>query len=203
MDIILASGSPRRLDILRKNGINPIVMPTNADESLPPEANSACEVAEVLSSRKAEECKLLLESTNVLIIAADTIVVLDECKKFNKFGILGKPAGIEEARMMISAIQGEKHEVITGCTLIYLGSDYCKKLSFHDVTEVYCKVMSDSEIEEYILSDEPYDKAGGYGIQGEFGKYIDHIVGDYDNVVGLPFNMLNDKLAVLLALPEA
>lgn len=84
-----------------------------------------------------------------------------------------------------------------------MGSDYCKKLSFHDVTEVYCKVMSDSEIEEYILSDEPYDKAGGYGIQGEFGKYIDHIVGDYDNVVGLPFNMLNDKLAVLLALPEA
>lgn len=148
--------------------------------------------------RKAKKCRSLLKSKEALIIAADTIVVCKDLTHFKKFGILGKPKSKEEARFMIENLQEKSHKVITGCAVIrydFLGD---KEISFYEETEVHCKPMNGKEIEEYILTDEPYDKAGGYGIQGIFGNYIDHIEGDYNNVVGLPIDRLIEEINGIL-----
>lgn len=198
IDIILASSSPRRLKILKENGINPVVIPTDSDESIPDDASCASEIAQILSMRKAKKCRNLLKAKEALIIAADTIVVCKDLTRFEKFGILGKPKSKEEARFMIENLQGKSHKVITGCAVIrcdFLGD---KEISFYEETEVHCKPMTGKEIEEYILTDEPYDKAGGYGIQGIFGNYIDHIDGDYNNVVGLPIDRLIEEIKEIL-----
>lgn len=198
IDIILASSSPRRLKILKENGINPVVIPTDSDESIPDDASCASEIAQILSMRKAKKCRNLLKAKEALIIAADTIVVCKDLIDFEKFGILGKPKSKEEARFMIENLQGKSHKVITGCAVIrcdFLGD---KEISFYEETEVHCKPMTGKEIEEYILTDEPYDKAGGYGIQGIFGNYIDHIDGDYNNVVGLPIDRLIEEIKEIL-----
>lgn len=198
IDIILASSSPRRLKILKENGINPVVIPTDSDESIPDDASCASEIAQILSMRKAKKCRNLLKAKEALIIAADTIVVCKDLTRFKKFGILGKPKSKEEARFMIENLQGKSHKVITGCAVIrcdFLGD---KEISFYEETEVHCKPMTGKEIEEYILTDEPYDKAGGYGIQGIFGNYIDHIDGDYNNVVGLPIDRLIEEIKEIL-----
>lgn len=188
--IVLASSSKRRLDILNNNGINPIVLPTYSDESIPNEAKNAEEVVQILSMRKALACKKDISLRETLIIAADTVVVSKENNDVKKFGIFGKPKSLEEARFMIKSIEGRSHEVITGCTLIADCSMGEKTLNFFEKTIVYCKPISEEEIEEYIKTDESYDKAGGYGIQGRFGRYVEKIEGDYDNVVGLPFNRI-------------
>lgn len=198
IDIILASSSPRRLKILRENGINPIVISTDSDESIPDDASDASEVAQILSMRKAKKCRSLLKAKEALIIAADTIVVCKDLTHFKKFGILGKPKSKEEARFMIENLQGKSHKVITGCAVIRYDFLNEKEISFCEETEVHCKPMNGKEIEEYILTDEPYDKAGGYGIQGEFGNYIDHIEGDYNNVVGLPIDRLIKEINGIL-----
>lgn len=187
---MLASSSQRRLDILNNNGINPIILPTYADESIPNEAKNPEEVVQILSMRKAVACKKILMLRQALIIAADTVVVSKECVDIKKFGIFGKPTSIEEARFMIKSIEGRSHEVITGCAIIAFDSSEQKELNFFEKTKVYCRHMSEDEIEEYIRTDEPYDKAGAYGIQGIFSKYIEKIDGYYNNVVGLPYNRI-------------
>jgi septum formation protein len=183
MSIILASGSPRRLEILNKHGIEPLVMPTRADESLPVGIGMT-EAVEMLARRKAEECYKDIRDdgslTGSLIVAADTIVWKDE--------ILGKPESKEDAFRMLDMIRGTSHYVVTGVCLIDTESGETKVLS--DVTEVFCKDYSDEDIYDYISREEPYDKAGSYAIQGYFGRYIDHIDGDYENVVGLPYHRI-------------
>ena len=179
--VILASASPRRLEIMNKHGVDPLVMPTDADETITGDP-SMTEVVEDLSRRKALACYNSIKEDNryagYMIVAADTIVYKD--------GILGKPEDAEDARRMLQLYRGTFHYVVTGITLIDTDSGSEEVLS--DVTRVWCKDYTDEDIEDYISRAEPYDKAGAYAIQGYFGRYIDHIEGDYENVVGLPYN---------------
>jgi len=191
MRIILASASPRRLDIMNKHGINPIVMPTEADETIVGNP-SMTEVVEDLSSRKALACYESIKSDAALsekyaghvIIGADTIVYTDK--------ILGKPEDADDAYSMLDSYRGTYHYVVTGITLIDVDSGDAETLS--DITKVWCVYYTDDQIKDYISREEPYDKAGAYAIQGYFGRYIDHIEGDYENVVGLPFYRIEDAL---------
>ena len=185
--VILASASPRRLEIMNKHGIYPVVMPTDADETITGDP-SMTEVVEDLSHRKALACYEAVkgdpEYSGYVIVAADTIVYKDE--------IMGKPEDEEDARRMLESYRGTYHYVVTGITLIDADSGHEEVLS--DVTKVWCTAYSDEDIEDYISRDEPYDKAGAYAIQGYFGRYIDHIEGDYENVVGLPFYRIEKML---------
>ena len=108
--------------------------------------------------------------------------------------ILGKPADTEEAREMIYKLQGKSHMVYTGVTVIAKSGDMVSASSFAEGTKVNVAPMTENEIEAYISTDEPYDKAGAYGIQGLFGKFIEGIKGDYFNVVGLPVHRLYEEL---------
>lgn len=191
MKIILASASPRRLEIMNKHGINPIVMPTKANETIVG-TPSMTEVVEDLSSRKAGACYESIKSDASLskkyaghvIIGADTIVYTDR--------ILGKPEDAEDAYRMIDSYRGTYHYVVTGITIIDVDSGDNETLS--DITKVWCVNYTDDQIKDYISREEPYDKAGAYAIQGYFGRYIDHIEGDYENVVGLPFYRIEKAL---------
>jgi septum formation protein len=178
--VILASQSPRRLEIMKDYGFDPAVMPVSADETLPADIKMEDAVLFLaLKKALAAEHQILEQSPELcgcLIVAADTIVYKD--------GIMGKPADKDDARRMITAIRNTTHFVASGVALIVAGES--RRRAFCEVTEVTCSDYPDSDIEAYIATDEPYDKAGGYAIQGTFGKYITHIAGDYDNVVGLP-----------------
>lgn len=165
-------------------------MPSRADESLPLGIGMR-EAVEMLASRKASACREDIKDdsslTDSLIIAADTIVWKD--------GIMGKPVSEEDAFRMLDAIRGTSHYVVTGVCLMDAADGSSKVLS--DVTEVFCKDYSDEDIQEYLSMEEPYDKAGSYAIQGYFGRYIDHIDGDYENVVGLPFYRIEPFLKTI------
>ena len=119
-----------------------------------------------------------------LIIAADTIVYKD--------GILGKPLDREDAFAMLSRIKNTSHQVATGVAIIEAGR--ANKLVFCDATTVFCKDYTDDELNTYLDTNEPYDKAGAYAIQGLFGKYIDHYEGSFDTVVGFPWEIIEEKL---------
>ena len=185
--VILASASPRRLEILKNHGIDPVVMPTDTDETLPDDAGMT-EAVELLSERKARSCYDAVQSdpelfgkyANYVIIGSDTIVWKDE--------IMGKPADADDAFRMLDKIRGTHHYVVTGVALIDVKSGDTTVLS--DITTVYCKDYSDEDIRDYIATGEPFDKAGSYAIQGYFGRHIDHIDGDYENVVGLPYHRI-------------
>ena len=172
---------------MNKHGIEPLVMPTQADESLPPGIGMT-EAVEMLARRKAEACRESIKDdpsfADDVIVAADTIVWKD--------GILGKPVSKEDAFRMLDAIRGISHYVVTGVCLIDMRSGKTTVLS--DVTEVFCRDYSDEDIDEYLSMEEPYDKAGSYAIQGYFGRHIDHIDGDYENVVGLPYYRIEPYL---------
>lgn len=187
MRIILASSSPRRLEILNKHGIDPIILPQDADESLP-EGIGMTGAVETLSSKKARACYESIKDDpryeGCVIIGADTIVWKDE--------IMGKPADHDDAFRMLDKIRGTFHYVVTGVCLI--DKDSGSETVLSDITTVHCINYSDEDIEAYISDTEPYDKAGSYAIQGHFGKYIDHIEGDYENVVGLPFYRIEEAI---------
>lgn len=187
MKIILASASPRRLEILNKHGIFPVTLPQDTDEHLP-EGIGMNEAVELLASKKARACyravKDAPEYDGHIIIGADTIVWKDE--------IMGKPAGHDDAFRMLDKIRGTYHYVVTGVCLIDKSTGTETVLS--DVTTVHCVNYSDEDIIDYISREEPYDKAGSYAIQGYFGRYIDHIDGDYENVVGLPYYRIEKAL---------
>ena len=180
MRIILASASPRRLEILEKHGLKPLVLPQDTDEYLP-DGIGMTEAVEELASQKARACYSAIKDDprydGHLIIGADTIVWKDE--------IMGKPVDADDAFRMLDKIRGTFHCVVTGICLIDKSSGSETVLS--DITKVHCVDYSDEDIHSYISMDEPYDKTGSYAIQGYFGRYIDHIDGDYENVVGLPF----------------
>ena len=180
MKVILASKSPRRIEILHKHGIDAAIMPTDTDETLP-EGIGMNAAVEMLAKRKAEACYEAVKDdpkwSGHIIIGADTIVWKDE--------LMGKPADHDDAFHMLDSIRGTFHYVVTGVALIDTDTGTCNVLS--DTTKVWCKNYTDADILDYISREEPYDKAGSYAIQGYFGRYIDHIDGDYENVVGLPY----------------
>ena len=183
MDIILASASPRRKEILSILDIPFKIMVSDADESadstLPPYF-----IAEMLSLKKASAVAKNV-NTHALIIGADTIVYSDG-------KILGKPKDDSDAFNMLKSLSNNWHSVISGVTV--LDSKSAKSESFYVETKVKFANLSDDEINEYIKTKEPNDKAGAYGIQGRGARFIEKIDGDYFNVVGLPLQKLYSVL---------
>lgn len=174
--LVLASKSPRRIELLRKNGYDPIVVPADIEEIVLPNASME-EVVISISGDKAECIRKSIDYP-ALIIAADTIVYKDG-------EIMGKPRDKEDGFRMLSKIRNTFHYVATGVTFIDTETNEAK--SFCDVTKVYLKDYTAEELDKYLDTPEAYDKAGGYGIQSEFAKYLDHIDGDFENVMGLPW----------------
>lgn len=189
--IILASSSPRRIEMMKKHGITPTIMPANVDETLP-ENIAMRDAVMFLALKKA----LFVENQSIaenigeegtIVIAADTVVYKDE--------IMGKPNNRQEAFEMLTKLKNTSHYVATGVAIIKTG-EYYKKV-FCEVTEVFVKDFTDDELNAYLDTDEPYDKAGAYAIQGLFSKYIDHIQGDFNTVVGFPWDRIVEELSVL------
>ncbi len=185
---ILASGSPRRKELLGSLGFEFEIIPATGEEII--ESTVPSEVVCSLSEQKAKEIfhKLLRDNTDTLVvIGSDTVVSYSE-------KILGKPKDRSDAEEMIRSIQGDLHQVYTGVTVIYGNNESSKSFTFHECTDVEVYQMDDDEINAYLDTDEPYDKAGAYGIQGIFGKYVKGITGDYNNVVGLPVSRLYQEM---------
>ncbi|HKZ56943.1 MAG TPA: Maf family protein [Thermodesulfovibrionales bacterium] len=180
--IILASASPRRKEILRKTGLNFSVCTSDYKEdinlSLKPRA-----LAKFLSRKKAET--VAHKYKNAIIIAADTFIVF-------KNRLLGKPHTDKEAEKMLNMLNGKAHSVITGFTIMDTASK--KILSRSVETKVYFKKLGRKEINAYVRSKEPLDKAGAYAIQGLGSVFIERIDGDFLNVVGLPLLALTESL---------
>ena len=179
--MILASGSPRRREILEDLGISPIVRPADVDET-PLEGESPTHLVERLARAKAEACAadLPAELAGQTVLAADTIV-------WREGGhVLGKPADDAEARAMLEELSGATHHVSTGVCLLVRSGGREERVSFHETTDVRFRSLSAEEIDAYVRSGEPADKAGSYGIQGLGRLLVSGIEGDYYNVVGLP-----------------
>ena len=183
MKIILASQSPRRKELLERMGIQDFeTISPNVDErafhGLPPE-----ELVRRLSAEKAAAVAGKV-GEDAVVIAADTVVALEGA-------VLGKPADELDAFKMLSALSGVRHQVYTGVTVCRGG----EKQTAHEVTDVTFRELSEREIEDYIATGEPMDKAGAYGIQGYGALLIQGISGDYYNVMGLPVCRLSGMLA--------
>ena len=182
--MILASASPRRRELLSRIGLAFTVKPACGEER--GRGASAWEQVEELALQKAEE---IAEEAgeNVIVIGADTLVFLDGKP-------MGKPQDEKEAARMLSALQGRTHQVYTGVALIWSRGGEQRRRSFHECTDVTVYPMTQEEILAYIRTGEPMDKAGAYGIQGLFARHIQKIDGDYNNVVGLPVGRLYQEM---------
>ncbi|OGC84902.1 MAG: septum formation protein Maf [candidate division Zixibacteria bacterium RBG_16_43_9] len=179
---VLGSSSPRRAELLRKAGINfVVVVPENINE----EQVSSDPVSHVLelSRKKAENVAKKVRDS--IILGADTIVVLNG-------EILGKPKDSEEAFKMLKKLSGKEHKVYTGISLV--DKKEGKTLSGYQLTKVKFNQLKDKEIKDYIDTGEPLDKAGAYGIQGMGNFLVEKIEGDLDNVIGLPLRKLEELL---------
>lgn len=172
MKIILASGSPRRKELLNNIGIKFDVIPSNADETLPASLTPA-QAVEYLSKTKAHD--VFLSHPDCAVIGSDTVVACDG-------KILGKPKNETDAFKMLKMLSGKTHSVFTGVTI--MTED--ETVSFYEETKVTFYELTDDEINSYIKTGEPMDKAGAYGIQGKGCVLVKKIDGDYFNVVGLP-----------------
>ncbi len=179
MDIILASGSPRRSELMKQVGFDFKVSTCNTDESYD-EGMTPSEIVMELSLRKADAVfdKEMPEKDTV-VVAADTIVAIDN-------EILGKPKDRNDAIRMLSELSGKKHQVYTGITLYYYVAGRVFIENFADCADVYFRELSQDTIISYVDSWEPMDKAGAYGIQGLGAILVDKIDGDYYTIVGLP-----------------
>lgn len=178
--IILASGSPRRKELLGKMGLEFEVISPEADErvqGLPEER------VEALAVRKARAVAEQVDSG--LIIAADTLVALDN-------QVLGKPGDEAQAFEMLSALSGRTHRVLTGVCLLDAADGRC--VHFVSRSEVTFRPLEAEEIRAYIATGEPMDKAGAYGIQGLGGAFVSRLQGSFENVMGLPVQELGDAL---------
>lgn len=180
MKIILASASPRRKELLSLITDDFIVEKSDAEEILPDDI-SPLEASEYLARIKASD--ISEKFPDDIVIGCDTTVIID-----NK--ILGKPASAEQCIEFMKMLSGRIHQVVTGCTIM-CGE---KSVSFSVVTDVTFLNLSDDDISSYIATGEPFDKAGGYGIQGKGSLLIEKINGDYFNVVGLPVSRLNIEI---------
>ena len=180
-DIVLASQSPRRQELLRLMNIDFRVDVQEVDESFP-ENLTPVEIAKHIANKKASAFKGL--QTNELLITADTIVS-------HQNAILGKPKNAMQAKEMIRQLSGSVHEVITAVAFQYQGQTH----SFHESTQVFMNALTDTEIDHYITTYQPFDKAGAYGIQEWIGLVaIQKIAGSYTNVMGLPTERIYQEL---------
>ena len=183
MNLILASASPRRQELLARFGVPFLIDPAKGPEN-PPEGASPAETVMALSAAKARE--VAARSPDAVVIGADTVVELNG-------RLLGKPRSEAEAFSMLRALSGNEHRVYTGITLVR--DTQC--ISEAEMTRVTFREMTDTEIAAYIATGEPMDKAGAYGCQGVAGLFVERIDGDYFNVVGLPLCRLGQMLATM------
>jgi septum formation protein len=184
--LILASASPRRAEILREAGFTFVVMSSAVDET-PVPGESAQDLVQRLADAKAE----LVAARAVgpaIVIAADTAVLIEG-------EILGKPRTTDDARHMLTRLSGRVHSVITGVTAIRLPD--AERRSFVETTHVHFAPLSPEQLTGYLATEEPFDKAGAYAIQGRAGRFIPRIEGCYYNVVGLPLARLFYSLSEL------
>lgn len=175
--LILASGSPRRTEILERAGWPHEVMVAGIDESVRPQEDPATYVQRLARS-KAEAVAQRLEAG--LVLGADTTVVIDG-------QILGQPCDEADARRMLDLLNGRWHEVLTGVALVRVGGE--SRVDY-ETTRVRFAEMSANEIDWYIASGEAFGKAGAYGIQGKAALFIEEIQGDYFNIMGLPIRLV-------------
>lgn len=195
--IILASASPRRKELLEQIGLQFDICPAKGEEIIT--KTIPHEVVQELASQKAKEVasmvKLyedtheeLMTPQDIMVIGADTIVAYEN-------EILGKPKDEEDAFRMLSMLSGNTHSVYTGVSIVLLAaSGKVGEITFYEKTDVRMREMNEAEIRRYIGTGEPMDKAGAYGIQGKCAIYIDKIDGDYNNVVGLPIAAIYREL---------
>ena len=188
--IVLASGSPRRKELLAKTGLKFSVVVSGGEEKA--ETSDPAETVEKLSLDKASAVADLLQAEKEpqLIIGADTVGACDG-------EILGKPSDREDAFRMLWKLQGQTHQVYTGVTLLLKKKHTWQAHTFSEKTDVQFYPVSREELLAYIETGEPMDKAGSYGIQGGFGIYVKGICGDYNNVVGVPVGRLVYELKKL------
>ena len=177
--LLLASSSPRRAEILRAVGWTFDTLATDIDETLVP-GETAEAAVERLALRKAETAAI--QHPTALVLGADTAVVVGS-------EILGKPKDESDARRMLQLLRGRWHEVVTGVAIVSSGGDRHRAIA-HQRTEVRFGEMSDPEIDWYVKSGEPTDKAGAYAVQGRAALFIEEIKGDYWNIVGLPVRLV-------------
>ena len=180
MKLILASASPRRAEILRNAGFVFEVRPAHADEMALPHEPAAAYVQRVAAAKAHAAAKSRYGETDcAIVIGADTVVVVDG-------RTLGKPAHADDARRMLRLLSGRDHDVLTG--LSFLAMPEGTETTHVESTRVSFLPLSDEDIERYVLSGEPFDKAGAYGIQGLGGRFVSRIEGCYFNVMGLPIS---------------
>ncbi|MCR4611972.1 MAG: Maf family protein [Lachnospiraceae bacterium] len=181
--IILASGSPRRKEILQKYNLDFTIEISDVDETH--SDMSPAQLVEDLSYKKA--MAVFNNHPEDIVIGADTVVAFND-------EIFEKPIDDDDAYRMINLLQGDCHQVYTGVTICSPNNI----VTFSEKTDVYVRDMNDYDIREYISSGEGNDKAGSYAIQGIFSKYIDRYEGDYENVVGLPGKRVTEELFKIL-----
>lgn len=178
--LILASGSPRRRELLSKMGYEFEVLVTDVDEHV---AGPAREVVGILSRRKADAAAARLEDG--IVIASDTLVSMNG-------DVLGKPEDEDDAHRMLCELSGRTHQVYTGVTLADAADG--RRLSRVVCTHVTFRELTEEEIWDYIRSGEPMDKAGAYGIQGGAGRFVAALDGSYENVIGFPVADIEEML---------
>ncbi len=186
--IILASGSPRRRELMAQIGLAIEVIPSHKEEVVTEDTPER--IVKALSNQKAEDIWTQNPDRHAtcVVIGADTIVVRDG-------EVLGKPKDEADAIHMLHSLQGRSHQVYTGVTIYFLDEEGApQSYSFAVETDVNVYPMTDEEIRAYVDSKDPMDKAGAYGIQGAFAAYIRSITGEYNNVVGLPVGRLYQEL---------
>ena len=187
MELILASASPRRKELLEKIGLPFTVQPAKGEERITQKSPAA--VVMELSRQKAEEIAAA-QTEDCIIIGADTVVARGD-------KIMGKPKDAADAKQMLRSIADDCHQVYTGVTLIRTGA-HPQSVTFQEKTDVFLYPISDAELDAYIASGDPMDKAGAYGIQGDFAIYVKRIAGDYYNVVGRPIGRVYQELKRML-----
>lgn len=188
MRIILASASPRREELLRKIIKEFEVIPSDVDESKISEKGVE-KLVEKLSYAKAENVfiKEQEKSDDLIVIGVDTMVALED-------NFLGKPKNAEDAKKMLTDLSGKSNDVYTGLSIIIKQRNKITKEVVNSKTRVIMKEMSNDDIEEYISTGEPLDKAGAYAVQGQGSKYIEKIEGNYNSAVGLNIELLKEFL---------
>lgn len=199
--IILASGSPRRKELLAQAGYDFDVCPSLSEEDL--EVMAPSEYVMLLAKMKADEVcnRLIAEDVGrrvkklperFVVLGADTVVSLNG-------RILGKPYDYDDAYNTLNSLSDQTHQVYTGVCLIYVEGRAKTSSSFFEKTDVTFYPVSHNEIIQYLATNEPFDKAGSYGIQGKGGLFVKRIEGDYNNVVGLPLARVYHKLEELVS----
>ena len=181
-NIVLASGSPRRQELLRRIGITDFDIRVPETEETYPDGLTRREIVEYISREKADAAAKLCGGDEI-VITADTMVFLDEAR-------LGKPVDEDDALRMLTALQGRRHTVCTGVT-VRQGE---KLLTRAQSTDVYFRPASETELRGYIATGEPMDKAGAYGVQGKGALLVERLNGDFFNVMGLPVLRLSRML---------